>query len=41
VVLMKDGRVQDAGTVDQLLERQPLFRDMFKGYGSVRMDAAA
>jgi ATP-binding cassette subfamily B protein len=41
VVLMKDGRVQDAGTVDQLLERQPLFRKMYQGHGSVRMDAAA
>jgi ATP-binding cassette subfamily B protein len=41
VVLMKDGRLQDAGTVDQLLERQPLFRDMFRRHGNLQMDAAA
>jgi hypothetical protein len=36
---MANGRVQDAGTVDELLARQPVFRDMLKqpGTGSLGM----
>jgi ABC-type multidrug transport system fused ATPase/permease subunit len=39
IVLMANGRVQDAGTVDELLARQPVFRDMLKqpGTGSLGM----
>ena len=33
VVLMANGRVQDVGTVDELLARQPAFRDMLKQPG--------
>ena len=41
VVLMKDGRVQDAGSVDQLLDRQPLFREMLQRHGSGEVPALA
>ncbi|MBV8761272.1 MAG: ABC transporter ATP-binding protein [Deltaproteobacteria bacterium] len=32
VVLLHAGRVVDAGTLDELLSRQPLFQDMWRGY---------
>jgi ATP-binding cassette subfamily B protein len=41
VVLMKDGRVQDTGSVDQLLDRQPLFREMLQRHGSTPVHALA
>ena len=41
VVLMQDGRIQDAGSVDQLVERQPLFRQMFRHHQSAQADALA
>jgi ATP-binding cassette subfamily B protein len=31
VVLMVAGRVMDSGTMEELLERQPMFRDMMRG----------
>lgn len=34
IVLLDRGRVVDAGSLEQLLERQPLFRDMWRGYTS-------
>jgi ATP-binding cassette subfamily B protein len=34
VILMKEGRIQDAGSVDQLIERQPLFREMFRHHAA-------
>jgi ABC-type transport system involved in cytochrome bd biosynthesis fused ATPase/permease subunit len=34
VVLMANGRVQDVGTVDELLARQPAFREMLRQPGS-------
>jgi ABC-type multidrug transport system fused ATPase/permease subunit len=40
IVLMANGRVQDAGTAEELLERQPAFRQMLKLPGSV-LDTAA
>ncbi len=33
VVLMANGQVQDAGTVEALLNRQPAFREMLKQHG--------
>jgi ABC-type multidrug transport system fused ATPase/permease subunit len=39
VILMKDGRIQDAGSVGQLIERQPLFREMFRHHGAAQVDA--
>ena len=36
---MKDGRIQDAGSVGQLIERQPLFREMFRHHGAAQVDA--
>jgi ABC-type transport system involved in cytochrome bd biosynthesis fused ATPase/permease subunit len=30
VVLMANGRIHDAGTVEELLRRQPAFREMLK-----------
>jgi ATP-binding cassette subfamily B protein len=35
VVLMANGRVQDVGAVDELLARQPAFRDMLRQPGTV------
>lgn len=32
IVLLHHGRVVDAGTLDELLARQPLFQDMWRGY---------
>ncbi len=32
IVLLHAGRVVDAGTLDELLARQPLFQDMWRGY---------
>jgi ATP-binding cassette subfamily B protein len=34
VVLMANGEIQDIGTVDELLKRQPAFREMMKQHGS-------
>jgi ABC-type transport system involved in cytochrome bd biosynthesis fused ATPase/permease subunit len=34
VVLMANGRVQDVGTVDELLMRQPAFREMLRQLGT-------
>jgi ATP-binding cassette subfamily B protein len=34
VVLMANGRVQDVGTVEELLVRQPAFREMLSGRGA-------
>lgn len=41
VILMDRGRVQDAGSVAQLLERQPAFRDMLKQHDQPSLGAAA
>ena len=41
VILMQEGRIQDAGSIDQLIGRQPLFREMFQRHGAMQMDAAA
>jgi len=30
IVFMQDGRVTDAGTLDQLIARQPRFREMWR-----------
>jgi ABC-type multidrug transport system fused ATPase/permease subunit len=38
VVMMANGRVQDVGTVDELLARQPAFRDMLKQPGTASLD---
>jgi ABC-type transport system involved in cytochrome bd biosynthesis fused ATPase/permease subunit len=40
VVLMDGGRVQDVGTVEELLARQPSFRAMLKQPGAADMQAA-
>jgi ATP-binding cassette, subfamily B, bacterial len=32
IVFLHEGRVVDAGTLDELLARQPLFADMWRGY---------
>lgn len=40
VVLMDDGAILDCGTVDELLERQPLFRELWQRSLSTR-DATA
>jgi ATP-binding cassette, subfamily B, bacterial len=32
IVFLHEGRAVDAGTLDQILERQPLFREMWRGY---------
>jgi ATP-binding cassette subfamily B protein len=40
VVLMHGGKVQDVGTVEELLARQPSFRAMLKQPGAVTMQAA-
>jgi ABC-type multidrug transport system fused ATPase/permease subunit len=37
VVMMANGRVQDVGTVDELLARQPAFRDMLKQPGTASL----
>jgi ATP-binding cassette, subfamily B, bacterial len=34
IVLMANGRIQDAGTVAELLDRQPAFREMLKHHGA-------
>ena len=34
VVMMSNGEVQDAGTVTELLERQPAFREMLRHHGA-------
>jgi len=39
VILMKEGRIQDAGSVGQLIERQPLFREMFRHHAAAQADA--
>jgi ABC-type transport system involved in cytochrome bd biosynthesis fused ATPase/permease subunit len=41
VILMDHGRVQDAGSVAELLERQPAFRDMLKHHDQPSTGAAA
>jgi ABC-type multidrug transport system fused ATPase/permease subunit len=41
VVLMKDGRIRDAGSVEQLVERQPLFREMFRHHAAAPEQAVA
>jgi ABC-type multidrug transport system fused ATPase/permease subunit len=41
IVLMHEGRAVDAGTLDELLERQPLFRDMWRGYTNDPSGSAA
>ena len=33
VALMANGQIQDIGTVDELLSRQPAFREMMKQRG--------
>lgn len=40
VVLMANGEIQDAGTVDELLTRQPAFREMMKQHGSDQVSTA-
>lgn len=39
VVLMVNGQIQDAGTVDELLRRQPAFREMLRQYGGEKPEA--
>jgi ATP-binding cassette subfamily B protein len=41
VILMQDGRIQDAGDIDQLISRQPLLRDMFRHHGKAQANALA
>lgn len=41
VVLMANGQIQDIGTVDELLTRQPAFREMLKQHGRDQEAAAA
>jgi ABC-type multidrug transport system fused ATPase/permease subunit len=41
VVLLHAGRVVDAGTLDELLARQPLFQDMWRGYTNDQSSDAA
>jgi ABC-type multidrug transport system fused ATPase/permease subunit len=41
VILMQDGRIEDAGSIDQLIERQPLFRQMFRHHQSAQVGALA
>jgi ABC-type transport system involved in cytochrome bd biosynthesis fused ATPase/permease subunit len=41
VVLMANGQIQDIGTVDELLIRQPAFREMLKQHGRDQEAAAA
>jgi len=33
VVLMANGQIQDSGTVDELLRRQPAFQEMMRQHG--------
>ena len=40
VVLLHAGRVVDVGTLDELLARQPLFQDMWRGYTNEPTDEA-
>jgi ATP-binding cassette subfamily B protein len=39
VVLMANGEIQDIGTVDELLDRQPAFREMLKQRGTDHVSA--
>jgi ABC-type multidrug transport system fused ATPase/permease subunit len=41
VVLMEEGRVVDTGSVDELLERQPLFRELWQRSTSGHPEARA
>ena len=41
VVLMVDGRVQDSGSVAELLQRQPIFAEMLRGQAGARGDVVA
>jgi ABC-type transport system involved in cytochrome bd biosynthesis fused ATPase/permease subunit len=41
VVMMANGRVQDVGTVEELIARQPAFRDMLKQPGQPGQPGAA
>ncbi|MDB4956519.1 MAG: hypothetical protein JWO36_4088 [Myxococcales bacterium] len=34
IVLVHEGRAIDAGRLDELLARQPMFREMWRGYTS-------
>lgn len=38
VVLMANGEIQDVGSVDELLSRQPAFREMLRQHGNARSD---
>jgi ABC-type transport system involved in cytochrome bd biosynthesis fused ATPase/permease subunit len=40
VILMQDGRIADCGAVAELLERQPLMRQMLQGEDAARRGAA-
>jgi ATP-binding cassette subfamily B protein len=40
VVLMANGEIQDVGTVDELLSRQPAFREMLRQHGYDQVSAA-
>ena len=40
VILMNGGRVQDVGTVEELLARQPSFRAMLRQPGATDVQAA-
>jgi ATP-binding cassette, subfamily B, bacterial len=41
IVLMANGEVQDIGTVDELLSRQPAFREMLKQHGRDHSESSA
>jgi ATP-binding cassette subfamily B protein len=41
VVLMANGEIQDIGTVDELLSRQPAFREMLKQHGYDQLTCVA
>jgi ATP-binding cassette subfamily B protein len=41
IILMDDGRVVDTGTIDELIERQPLFRDLWNRSSAAGGDAEA
>jgi ATP-binding cassette subfamily B protein len=40
VILMANGEIQDIGTVDELLSRQPAFREMLRQHGADQVTAA-
>jgi ABC-type multidrug transport system fused ATPase/permease subunit len=41
IVLLDQGRAIDAGSLDELLARQPLFAEMWRGYTSDPLTGSA